>query len=146
MAADPPNEGPRVIVAYLDDVELELDAAKRLIATPPNRFAAFHLQQAAEKLVKAVRLARGLRVTADHNIELLVDQLPHDDVWRTKLNILEPLSSYATSYRYPSPTGKRKGGPSNDEVLVWIKIIAGLSAEARTTLVSPSRPPAEGTT
>jgi hypothetical protein len=94
MATDPPNEDPRVIAAYLDDVDLELDAARRLIVDPP-------------KLVKA-RLGRGLRVTADHNIELLVDELPRDDVWRTKLNVLEPLSSYATSYRYPSPTGERK--------------------------------------
>lgn len=104
MAADPPKPDPRVIAAYLDDVELELDAAKRLIADPPNRFAAFHLEQAAEKLVKAVRLGRGLRVTADHNIEALVDELPADDPWRTKLRVLEPLSAYATTYRYPSPT------------------------------------------
>jgi len=65
--------------------------------------------------------------------------LSHDDVWRTKLTILEPLSSYATSYRYPSTTGKRKGGPSSDEVHVWIKTIAGLCAEVRelVALVSP---------
>jgi hypothetical protein len=81
-----------------------------LIADLPNRFAAFHLEHAAEKLVKAARLGRGLRVTADHNIEALVDELPTDDPWRTKLRVLEPLAVYATTYRYPSPTGKRKGG------------------------------------
>jgi HEPN domain-containing protein len=135
MAADPPKPDDRVIAAYLDDVDLELDAAKRLIADPPNRLAAFHLEQAAEKLVKAVRLERGLRVTADHNIEALVDELPADDPWRTKLRVLEPLSAYATTYRYPSPTGKRKGGPSNDEVVLWIKTIAGLTVEARAELV-----------
>lgn len=131
MVGDPPKPDPRVITAYLDDVAVELDAAKRLVVDPPNRLAAFHLEQAAEKLVKAVRLARGLRVTADHNIEALVDELPIDDAWRVKLRVLEPLSAYATTYRYPSPTGKRKGGPSNDEVLVWIKAIEGLTAEAR---------------
>jgi HEPN domain-containing protein len=131
MAADPPNEDPRVIAAYLDDVDLELDAAKRLIAEPPNRFAAFHLQQAAEKLIKAIRLDRGLRLTKDHDLELLIDELPHDDGWRAKLAVLEPLSSYATSYRYPSSLGRRKTGPSGDEVLVWIKTIAGLRTEAR---------------
>ena len=68
MPPESPAPDPRVIAAYLDDVDLELEAAKRLVADPPNRFAAFHLQQGAEKLVKAVRLARGLRVTADHNI------------------------------------------------------------------------------
>jgi HEPN domain-containing protein len=139
MAADPPKEDLRVIVAYLDDVKDDLDAARRLLADPPNRHAAFHLQQAAEKLVKAVRLTRGLRITAEHNIEVLVDELPHDDVWHAKLTILEPLSIYATSYRYPSPMGKRKSGPSHDEALVWIKTIAGLTAEARA-LVDPRSP------
>jgi HEPN domain-containing protein len=138
MAADPPKPDSRVIGAYLDDVDLELDAAKRLVADPPNRFAAFHLEQAAEKLVKAVRLGRGLRVTADHNIEALVDELQADDPWRMKLRVLEPLSAYATSYRYPSPTGKRKGGPSNDEVDAWIKAIVGLTDEARAELVTAS--------
>jgi HEPN domain-containing protein len=131
MAIDPPREDPRVIAAYLDDVDLDLDAARRLVADPPNRLAAFHLQQAAEKLVKAVRLSHGLRVTAEHNIEVLVDELPHDEAWHARLTVLEPLSAFATAYRYPSPMGKRKGGPSSDEVLVWIKTIAGLSEQAR---------------
>lgn len=131
MAADPPDEGSRFIAAYLDDVDLELDATKRLIAEPPNRFAAFHLQQAAEKLIKAIQLVRGLRMTKDHDLELLIHELPRDDAWRTKLAVLEPLSSYATTYCYPSPIGRRKTGPSSDEVLVWIKTIAGLRTEAR---------------
>jgi len=130
-------EDPRVIAAYLDDVDLELDAAKRLIAEPPNRFAAFHLQQAAEKLIKAIRLGRGLRMTKDHDLELLINELSPDDAWRPKLAVLEPLSSYATTYRYPSPMGRRKTGPSSDEVLVWIETIAGLRAEARA-LVQPA--------
>jgi HEPN domain-containing protein len=117
-------------------------AARRLVADPPNRFAAFHLQQASEKLVKAVRLSRGLRVTADHDLEALVADLPPDDPWRAKLRVLEPLSAYATTYRYPSPMGKRKGGPSNDEVVVWIKAIAGLNLEARAALLRQAPPPA----
>jgi HEPN domain-containing protein len=145
MAADPPKQDPRVIVAYLDDVDLDLDAAKRLTADPPNRLAAFHLQQAAEKLVKAVQLVRGLLITAEHNIARLLERLPPDDLWRRKLIVLEPLSSYATSFRYPSPMGKRKDGPGNDEVLGWIKAIADLSAEARS-LVGPVAPRSGRTT
>lgn len=138
MADDHSRPDPRVIAAYLDDVDLELDAARRLIADPPNRFAAFHLEQAAEKLVKAVRLGRGLRVTADHNLEALIDELPADDAWRTKLRVLEPLAAYATTYRYPSPTGRRKGGPSHDEVAGWIATIVNLVAEARAELLASS--------
>ena len=131
--ADAPGPDLRVIVAYLDDVHVELDAASRLVADPPNRLAAFHLQQTAEKLIKAVRLARGLRVTADHNLEILVDELPASDPWRAKLSVLDPLASYATTYRYPSPTGKRKAGPTSDEIQVWLVTIAALAADARAT-------------
>jgi hypothetical protein len=64
-------------------------------------------------LVRAeARVGYARVVTADHNIEALVDELPVDDPWRMKLRVLEPLSAYATTYRYPSPTGKRKGGPT----------------------------------
>jgi hypothetical protein len=52
------------------------------------------------------------------------------------LEVLEPLSGYATTYRYPSSVGRRKTGPDSDEVLVWIKTIAGLSAEARAMFVT----------
>jgi HEPN domain-containing protein len=134
MPSDPARNSLRVIAAYLDDVDVELDAALRLIADPPNRMAAFHLQQAAEKLVKAVRLSRGLRITTEHSIELLVEELPQDDPWRTKLVALEPLSAYATSFRYPSPTGRRKDALASDEVRAWIKKISALCAEARVAV------------
>jgi|1185.fasta_scaffold195988_2 HEPN domain-containing protein len=131
MAADSSHIDHRVIAAFLDDVDFELEAVARLNVDPPSRFAAFHLQQAAEKLVKAVRLSRGLRTTADHDIERLIGELPLDDVWRTKLSVLEPLASYATSYRYPSTAGRLRFGISHDQAIIWIKSIAGLTAEAR---------------
>jgi HEPN domain-containing protein len=71
-----------VVLAYLDDVVGELDVVKRLLSPPPTRFAVFHLQQAAEKLIKAVRLARGIPATKEHNLELLIEGLPEGDVWR----------------------------------------------------------------
>jgi HEPN domain-containing protein len=137
MAADLPRPDPRVITAYLDDVALELEAAKRLVVDPPNRFAAFHLQQAAEKLIKAVRLIHGLRVTAEHNLEVLVNEIP-DDGWRTKLAVMEPLSSFATTYRYPSPTGKTQSGPSKIEILSWVEKLRELCTDARTLLTRQS--------
>jgi HEPN domain-containing protein len=134
MPAEPPKPDPIVIAAYLDDVAGELEAARRLSEDPPSRFAAFHLQQAAEKLVKAVRLHRGLFATADHNILALVDELPSDDAWRVKLSALGVLSAYATTFRYPSPTGKRKPGLSSKEVLEWIERIGALIVELRAVL------------
>ena len=126
---------PIVIAAYLDDAASDLDAAARLIVDPPNRLAAFHLQQSAEKLTKAVRLHRGLFATADHQIASLVVELPSDDPWRAKLLALGPLSSFATSYRYPSPAGKLKPAPAAKDLQVWIDTIAALIVEARADLL-----------
>ncbi len=106
----------RVVVAYLEDAEQELVAVDRLLAPPANRLAAFHLQQAAEKLVKAVRLARGLQATKEHRLEILLNDLPEDDRWRVEFESFVSLGAYATAYRYPTPTGTRKPGPPAAEM------------------------------
>lgn len=50
---------PRVLEAHFEYVEYDLELADAGARTG-NPLAAFHLQQAAEKLVTAVRLHRGL--------------------------------------------------------------------------------------
>jgi len=52
------------IAKLLDAAKLDLDAATRLLTDltdPPNILAANYLQQAAEKILSAVRLHRGVR-------------------------------------------------------------------------------------
>lgn len=107
MSPDP------VVMAYLEGVREELDAVARLAAPPTNRLAAYHLQQAAEKLVKAVRLHRGHPATLEHRISLLLDALTATDPWRGRLEPLDRFSQFATAYRYPSPTGKLRAGPDS---------------------------------
>lgn len=136
MPAETPKPDPVVIAAYLDDVDEELKVAKRLSEAPPSRFAAFHLQQAAEKLVKAVRLHRGLFASTEHNIRALIEELPADDAWRAKLSPLGVLSAYATTFRYPSPAGKRKPGLSQQETLEWTETMSALVAELRVIIAT----------
>lgn len=104
----------RPIAKLLNAAGLDLDAAQRLLVDPPNVLAANHLQQAAEKILSAVRLHRGLLNTRDHDLVILIDgrpggeprPLPAGDPWRERLRPLEPLSAYATTFRYslsPSP-------------------------------------------
>jgi hypothetical protein len=65
MAGDAASKKP--IRTRLDAAALDLNAAARLLAEPPNVLAANHLQQAAEKILGAVRLHRGLVNTKDHD-------------------------------------------------------------------------------
>lgn len=139
MPGDPTRVDPVVIGAWLDDAALDLDAARRLADDPLNRHAAFHLQQAAEKLIKAVRLSRGLHATAEHNLVALVAALPETDSWRTKLAVLEPLTVYSTAYRYPAPSGRTKSSLSKADVHEWIGRIAALVTEARMALGTTAR-------
>jgi HEPN domain-containing protein len=124
MGADP--RPSRVVQAYLDDVEAELEAFDALFAVH-SRFAAFHLEQAAEKLIRAVRIHRKLQVTNTHDLILLIDghpgdpsreprPLPDGDPWRARMLEHEWLSKFATAYRYPTSSGRRDHGPTDDEL------------------------------
>lgn len=102
MPADP------VVLGYLAAVADDLDAARRLAAPPANRLAAYHLQQAAEKLVKAILVHRKIHPGLEHRIDVLVGMLDASDPWRSILDSLDRFTPYATTYRYPSPTGRLK--------------------------------------
>jgi len=71
-----PKKTNKPIAKLLHAAGLDLDAATRLLAEPPNDLAANHLQQAAEKILAAVRLHRGLLNTRDHDLVLLIDGRP----------------------------------------------------------------------
>ncbi|MFO0606119.1 MAG: HEPN domain-containing protein [Polyangiales bacterium] len=105
MSPDP------VVMAYLEGVREEIDAVARLAAPPTNRLAAYHLQRVSEKLVKAVRLHRGHPATQEHRISLLLGALTATAPWRERLEPLDRFSQFATTYRYPSPTGRLRSGP-----------------------------------
>lgn len=109
-----PRRTNRPIAKLLEAARLDLDAARRLLVEPANVLAANHLQQAAEKILGAVRLHRGLLTTRDHDLVILIDgrpggeprPLPAGDPWRQRFQPLESLSAYATAFRYslsPSP-------------------------------------------
>jgi HEPN domain-containing protein len=121
-----------VVFAYLDEVTSELEAVRRLLVPPPSRYAVYHLQQAAEKLAKAVRLARGLQATKDHALEILIDGLPRGDIWRARLEPFEWLSAYATTYRYPTATrGFRQAAPAVEKIETCIRQVEERLTEAR---------------
>ncbi len=65
---------PRRIAAFLELAEQDVDAARTLAATN-NRYAAYHCQQAIEKLVKAILLHRGITSGTEHRLDVLVDEL-----------------------------------------------------------------------
>ena len=124
---------PRRIAAFLDLAGQDADAARTLASTN-NRYAAYHCQQAAEKLIKAVLLHRGLESGTEHRLDVLVDELQDGDPWKAKLRPLEVYLPYATTYRYPTPGGRIVAAPDMAQVSADASAIDALIKEARANL------------
>lgn len=131
MPADP------VVAGYLAAAADDLDAARRLATPPANRLAAYHLQQAAEKLIKAVLVHRKIHPGLEHRIDVLVGMLNPSDPWQPLLDSLDRFTPYATTYRYPSPTGRLKPGPNTANVLAEADELEALLDRARRELSAP---------
>jgi HEPN domain-containing protein len=122
----------------------DLAVANRVLKDYP-RASAFHLQQAAEKLLKAVLSAEGIAATAKHQLGDLAGQLPDDHIWRADLMAFDEYTPYATSLRYPKPGGGMPRTPPVDKLEKSLKEVASLVdeirdwCEERNTQSKPSR-------
>jgi HEPN domain-containing protein len=67
--------------------------------------AAFNMQQAVEKMIRAVLEHEQIVAGNSHNIRQLAELLPNDHLWREKFDAMDHLSSSATRFRYPTSTG-----------------------------------------
>lgn len=119
-----------VVEGYFKVLDEDMAAARQLMACVP-RVSAFHLQQAAEKLVKAILSAENIHASADHNIGQLVASLPDGHEWKADLMELDYLSQFATTFRYPSETGKVKPAPERAKLEEFAELIATLADDAR---------------
>jgi hypothetical protein len=91
------------IAGFIALAEDEL-AAARLLAAGQRRQAAFSLQQAAEKLARAI-LAAGIPFGTSHNLGQMAAALPAEHPWRAKIFVLDRHSPAAARFRYPTPGG-----------------------------------------
>jgi len=93
----------------------DLDVARKLVADHPKH-AAFNIEQAAEKLLKAVLSSEGILFNAGHQLGALAALLPADHLWRADLATFDEFTSYATSLRYPTGGGRMPQEPDADEL------------------------------
>lgn len=119
-----------VVAGYFQILAEDLAAARLLTATVP-RASAYHLQQAAEKLVKAILSAERIHVTSDHNIGQLAARLPDGHAWKADLVDLDHLSQFGTTYRYPTERGRVAAPPDRAELEHYIGMLTELADEAR---------------
>ena len=60
----------------------------------------------------------------------MVDLVPDENPLKGRLRNLQYLSTYATSYRYTTPSGRIPSDPSADEVNTVVSAIQGVLDEA----------------
>lgn len=128
----------RRAAAFLELAADDLDAAE-VLARIGNHYAAYHLQQAVEKVLKAVLLLRDVQAGIEHRLEGLADRLPEGDAWRARVEQVLPYSAYATSFRYPTPGGRIPRTPPATDVLRDVAIVRALVGEARAELALAGR-------
>jgi HEPN domain-containing protein len=75
-----------------------------LALDPPSpAFAAYHSQQAAEKIVKGLLIAASTGFRKTHDLDELADlACPLYPTLTGDLDLCRPLTSWVTDYRYPS--------------------------------------------
>ena len=91
--------------ALLYLAEQDADAA-RLLAAHGNRYAAYHCQQAAEKLIRVLLLQHDIEPGLDHHLDVLIGKLPDGEPWTPRLTPLHKYTPYATTYRYATSGGR----------------------------------------
>lgn len=130
---------------WLEHARADLDTAWSAIrgprAQPAN--AAYFVQQAAEKLIKALLVYHGIEPPRLHDLGRLAALLPDRDTLKPQLAALHRFSAFAVAYRYPGGASQ-DDPPRADEVDAWIVEREGLLAAIELLIAGPA-PPAPGT-
>jgi uncharacterized protein len=122
----------KVVESWLRRVGRDLRAARKCCegedAIPDP--GAYHVQQAAEKLTKAVLVAHAIRPRKGHKISEFAPLIPTSFPHRNGFLELEEFSKYAWAHRYPLEDGREPiAEPSIAEVRGRIAEVEALKAD-----------------
>lgn len=101
---------PPEVKEWLDFAKMDLSSAKHLYETfypRPLQIICYHCQQAAEKALKAVIIAKGKPggIPKMHDLEFLLSQMKnYTDVREELWDYAEALTPYGIEIRYPGGT------------------------------------------
>jgi len=91
---------------WLEKAEHDRRSAKALLdQTPPiTDVAAYHCQQAVEKLLKAYLVSCGVEPDKTHDLRVLATICAeHDAAFEFLRDTVAPLTAFAVRFRYPGP-------------------------------------------
>jgi HEPN domain-containing protein len=112
----------RVIANLLRIASQDLDGARTLNARG-NRNAIYLCEQATEKIIRAVLTSEKIHAGVKHQLDEMVGVIPEDNPIKPRLRELQHLSTYATAFRYTTPTGRIPADPPTHTVEATAKLI-----------------------
>ena len=129
-----------IVSGLLRAVERDIIGIERLLPDLPD-LAAFHAQQATEKLARAACLHAGFPDIRTHDIARIAAQLAHEHPLRSNLVKLSTLTGAATAWRYPDAEGGFPKPPDPREIQIVLEQIKRLQAEIHGLLSTPKSLP-----
>jgi len=106
---------------WVEKAQHDVDTAELALgfARPITDTAAFHCQQAVEKLLKAYLISHDHEFEKIHDLRaLLLECAKFDRSFREFLDRVGPLTAYAVRFRYPGPND-----PTVDEVRWALSVV-----------------------
>ena len=131
-SARPGSMNKSVVSEWLRRVDRDLSVARVCCKAdePLPDQAAYHVQQAAEKLTKAALVAHVVRPRKGHKIQEFTPLLPQSFPLKDRFRRLERFSDYAWAHRYPEEPGQEPiPEPSVAEAEAWLDEVAALKAD-----------------
>ena len=123
---------------WLEKAEHDRCTVEAVLKEPhaPTDVAAFHCQQAVEKLLKAFLVFRRDAFERTHDlVELVAQCARHDPEFVTLQPQVAPLSAYAVRFRYPGPAD-----PTADQVREALGVVGAVRAFVLARVPAESRP------
>ncbi|MEO5375081.1 MAG: HEPN domain-containing protein [Alphaproteobacteria bacterium] len=117
---------------WLSIVVEDIDVARASVKLTPPRLgaAAYHLQQACEKVLKGLLVLAGQRMPKTHDLDELASlTTPHFPQWASLFDVMRSLTVWGTAYRYPSLGDDQEPEPSLTETETVARLVERLVAE-----------------
>jgi HEPN domain-containing protein len=81
------------------------------LAQRGSRNDVYHLEQSAEKIIRAILASEEVNAPANHLLDRFVAAIPDVNPFKKRLEEVVDLMDYATTYRYATTKGRIKAPP-----------------------------------
>lgn len=131
------REAARWLAIGEEDVRVSRGCLVLNIPAPGS--AAYHCQQAAEKVIKGLLVVAGATFARTHDMDELVDlALVHYPNQKSSFEAVRRLTLWGVAYRYPGPEDVSEPVPTDAEIAAVLDRIEALAATLHSAISGTS--------